>query len=128
MLDVYIKCNNRQKLMSRHVPALNKLLGLDNPPWTIEQDEFANGEFRFTYFENLNTSNKSEILERATTLMPRISAGPWDVYIDGVEGETEALYLRAQYTIQPNRSTAPALTSVLFETHHIELGGNNERN
>lgn len=111
--DVYIRGKNKAKTLRVHLPALNALLGFENPNWHTQRNEYADDEYRFTLVEALTTKDRSEILSLFLDKLARIS-GHWDVFVDGTGNAERALYARAIQGFKTYPGP-PELCSVMFE-------------
>lgn len=111
--DVYLFGNNKPKLVDAHLPALNRLLGLENPSWQIDWDKLAGGTHRFTHVEKLPFGDKLSVLDHVMRKASRIS-GRWNLYVSGYDGSSEQLYIMAHQQFSGFRGP-PALSSVMFE-------------
>jgi len=115
--DIYIRCNNRQKLRRVHIPALEAIIGAPHGGrgWNIWKEKENPEEARLFTVERLTRPYSDDmvisLLRKLYALKPKF----WEVSAQLDKAAPYGVYVCALYAERESASGVPAISSAMVE-------------
>ena len=116
--SIYINGANRQRVLEKHIPALNEIIGPGEKDWFIEVEDENPHQTRIERYDSFETESNTDVFLSVMRKAEKICMSDWKIIsLRGLD-EEKPFYLMLSFVPAKPLAEAPAIKDLLIEVEN----------